>query len=109
MLYSKNGSIPKPQTDGTDGWIEVPEPPTAADGQEVVWWFPPGWVVRPVKPADEAGFVWNWSQSSEVWVKSVLPEVQAPETLIDAPTDTIILSGTAGASLSGFTAGETII
>ena len=100
MLYSKNGSIPKPQTDGTDGWIEVPEPPTAADGQEVVWWFPPGWVVRPVKPADEAGFVWNWSQSNEAWVKSVLPEVQTFETLIGVPTDTIVLSGTADTTLS---------
>ena len=69
MLYSKNGSIPKTQTDDTDGWIEVDEPPVAADGQEVVWWFPPGWVVRPVQPADEEGFKWSWSQSSEQWVK----------------------------------------
>ena len=107
MLYSKNGSIPKPQTDGTDGWIEVPEPPTAADGQEVVWWFPPGWVVRPVKPADEVGFVWNWSQSSEAWVKS-----EAPITIIDPtaePLQTITLdAATAGVVLSSFTAGETI-
>ena len=99
MLYSKNGSIPKPQTDGTDGWIEVPEPPTAADGQEVVWWFPPGWIVRPVRPADEEGFAWNWSQSSEQWVKSELPAdtVSTLETIIfDAAT--------AGISLNSFTA-----
>jgi len=106
MLYSKNGSIPKPQTDNTDGWIEVPEPPTAADGQEVVWWFPPGWVVRPVKPADEAGFVWNWSQSSEAWVKSEAPIIDPTAE----PLQTITLdAGTAGISLSVFTAGETII
>ena len=29
MLYSKNGSIPQPETDGTNGWIEVPDMPEA--------------------------------------------------------------------------------
>lgn len=72
MLYSKNGSIPKPETDGTDGWIEVNNPPAADDGFEVVWWFPPGWVVRPIKPADEEGFVWSWTQSEEQWTKIAL-------------------------------------
>ena len=24
MLFSKNGSIPKPETDNTEGWVEVP-------------------------------------------------------------------------------------
>jgi hypothetical protein len=106
MLYSKNGSIPKPQTDGTDGWVEVPEPPMAADGQEVVWWFPPGWVIRPVKPADEAGFVWNWSQSSEAWVKSEAPIIDPTVE----PLQTVTLdAATAGIVLSSFTAGETII
>lgn len=68
MLYSKNGSIPKFQTDGTEGWIEVENPPIAGDGEEVVWWYPPGWVVRPVKPAHEEGIEWNWSQSEQQWV-----------------------------------------
>jgi len=74
MLYSKNGSLPMPQTDGTDGWIEVPYPPECPDGKEVVWWYPPGWVVRDSKPADEDGYKWSWSQSSEEWVKYALPE-----------------------------------
>jgi hypothetical protein len=52
MLYSKNGSIPKPETDGTDGWIEVPDEPAAPEGKEVIWWYPPGWVIRDPKPAD---------------------------------------------------------
>jgi len=65
MLYSKFGSIPKEETDGTEGWIEVDYPPTAGEGQEVVWWFPPGWVVRPVKPDGN----WSWSQSTEQWVE----------------------------------------
>ena len=67
-LYSKNGSIPKPETDGTEGWVEVSEAPTAGEGQEVVWWCPPGWVVRPIKPVKE-GFDYSWSQSEEQWVE----------------------------------------
>jgi len=43
-MYSKNGSIPKPETDGTEGWIEVPNAPEAPEGKEVIWWYPPGWV-----------------------------------------------------------------
>lgn len=74
MLYSKNGSIPKLETDGTDGWIEVPDEPVAPEGKEVVWWYPPGWVIRDPKPADEEGYKWSWSQSSEEWVKYKLPE-----------------------------------
>lgn len=74
MLYSKNGSIPKPETDGTDGWIEVPDEPVAPEGKEVVWWYPPGWVIRDPKPADEDGYKWSWSQSNEQWVKYALPE-----------------------------------
>ncbi len=69
-MYSKNGSIPKPETDGTDGWIEVPDAPECPAGKEVVWWYPPGWVVRDVKPAGN----WSWSQSQEQWVEYIQPE-----------------------------------
>jgi hypothetical protein len=49
MLYSKNGSIPKPEMSGDkEGWVEIEEPPVAPEGKEVVWWFPPGWVVRAI-------------------------------------------------------------
>lgn len=78
MLYSKNGSIPKPQTDGTEGWVEVEEPPVAPDGSfEVVWWSPPGWVVRPNKPIKE-GSDFSWSQSEERWVEHVIDGFVAP-------------------------------
>ena len=82
MLYSKNGSIPKPETDGTEGWIEVPDEPVAPEGKEVVWWYPPGWVIRDPKPADEEGYKWSWSQSSEQWVKYALPETVVEVTPI---------------------------
>jgi hypothetical protein len=67
MLYSKNGSIPMPDTDGTEGWIEVPDAPVAPEGKEVVWWYPPGWVVRNLKPDGN----WSWSQSEGRWVEIV--------------------------------------
>ena len=106
MLYSKNGSIPKPQTDGTEGWIEVEEAPVAGDGQEVVWWFPPGWVVRPIKPAEEEGFVWDWSQSEEKWVKSeinvivITPDIGV-DTMPSASSNDTITLGSAAETISG--------
>lgn len=66
-MYSKNGSIPKAETDGTEGWIEVPDAPECPEGKEVVWWYPPGWVIRDPKPAGN----WSWSQSQEQWVEIV--------------------------------------
>jgi hypothetical protein len=73
MLYSKNGSIPYPETDGSDGWIEVPDAPIAPEGKEVVWWYPPGWVVRDPAPAPASDYA--WSQSTESWVK-IIPQNQ---------------------------------
>ena len=67
MLYSKNGSIPKPETDGTEGWIEVPDAPECPEGKEVVWWYPPGWVIRDPQPGPD----WSWSQSEEKWIEYV--------------------------------------
>lgn len=75
MLYSKNGSIPYPQTDGTEGWVEVPDKPEAPEGKEVVWWFPPGWIIRDPKPVKE-GFGYSWSQSEEKWTEYALPQVE---------------------------------
>jgi hypothetical protein len=68
MLYSKNGSIPYSWNDGSDGWIEVEDPPEAPEGKEVVWWYPPGWVVRDVMPVKE-GFTYAWSQQEEQWIE----------------------------------------
>ncbi len=69
-MYSKNGSIPKPETDGTDGWIEVADAPECPEGKEVVWWYPPGWVIRDPKPEGN----WSWSQSQEQWVEYTVPQ-----------------------------------
>ena len=69
-MFSKNGSIPKVETDGTDGWIEVPDAPECPEGKEVVWWYPPGWVIRDPKPEGN----WSWSQSQEQWVEYTVPQ-----------------------------------
>jgi len=86
MLYSKLGSIPKPETDGTEGWIEVEEPPVAPEGKEVVWWYPPGWVVRDPMPEGN----WNWSQSEERWVENIV--ASTIESPIDNESTSVDLS-----------------
>lgn len=78
MLYSKNGSIPYDHTDGTDGWIEVEDPPVAPEGKEVVWWYPPGWVIRDLQPGPN----WSWSQSEERWVEYALTDTPAGDVVI---------------------------
>ena len=71
-LFSKNGSIPKPQTDGTDGWVLVPDMPSCPEGKQVVWlnW---SWVIRDPKPADRDGYQWNWNHADQKWVECALP------------------------------------
>lgn len=68
MLYTKNGSIPKPETDGTEGWIEVPDAPECPEGKEVVWlnWQ---WVVRDPKPVDREGYRWKWNHDRMQWIE----------------------------------------
>ena len=105
MLYSKLGSIPKPETDGTEGWIEVPEPPVAPEGKEVVWWYPPGWVVRDPQPEGD----WSWSQSEEAWVQSEVVDsvFTSTEEFVSVPSANETISfGTAGPSINLYSAGE---
>ena len=68
MLYTKNGSIPQPRTDGTEGWILVPDKPECPEGKEVVWlnWE---WIIRDPKPEDREGYQWNWNHELKEWVE----------------------------------------
>ncbi len=114
MLYSKNGSIPKPQTDGTEGWIEVPDKPRAPKGCEVVWWYPPGWVIREVCPS-EPGMKYDWSQSEQMWIATPIEEVlevieidtdiisntSATEVISTGSAADVITFGSAGDTISG--------
>lgn len=85
-MYSKNGSIPKPETDGTEGWIEVPDAPEVPAGKELVWWYPPGWVIRDPKPEGN----WSWSQSEERWVEIVLPDITVTTEIVSLDSSQIV-------------------
>ena len=67
-MWTKNGSIPQPDTDGTEGWLEVPDAPIAPEGKEVVWlnWE---WVVRDPKPVDREGYRWKWNHNQMQWIE----------------------------------------
>ena len=67
-MWTKNGSIPQLDTDGTEGWLEVDAPPEAPEGKEVVWlnWE---WVVRDPKPVDREGYRWKWNHDQMQWIE----------------------------------------
>lgn len=98
-MYSKNGSIPKPETDGTEGWIEVPDAPECPEGKEVVWWYPPGWVIRDPKPVGN----WSWSQSQEQWVEivQVTEQVQTITSESISSLDSSDISSLTSSQISG--------
>ena len=83
MLYTKNGSIPQPETDGTDGWIPAPDKPECPEGKEVRWlnWE---WVVRDPKPQDREGYQWNWNHGEKAWVESAWGVPETPEITIES-------------------------
>ncbi len=92
-LYSKNGSVPKTDTDGTEGWVEVPLPPTPGEGEELVWWSPPGWVIRPICP-NNPGKTYNWSQSEHKWIETAIEEVlEGIEIDLSSSSSTEVISG----------------
>jgi len=89
--------------DDTYGWIGVPDKPTAPEGKEVVWWYPPGWVIRDPKPADEEGYKWSWSQSTEEWVKYALSNDTSDQ--VDSPaleqSEVLVIVDTPAPSTAG--------
>jgi hypothetical protein len=98
-MYSKNGSIPKPETDGTEGWIEVPDAPECPEGKEVIWWYPPGWVIRDPKPVGN----WSWSQSQEQWVEivQITEQVQTITSESISSLDSSDISSLTSSQISG--------
>jgi hypothetical protein len=94
-MYSKNGSIPKPETDGTEGWIEVSDAPECPEGKEVIWWYPPGWVIRDPKPEGN----WSWSQSQEQWVEIVTEQTITSESI--SSLDSSDISSLTSSQISG--------
>ena len=81
QYWTKNGSIPSTETDGTEGWQQAPSPPADfPDGKELVWlnWE---WIVRDPKPADRAGWQWNWQHEGKTWVESAWGNVEPVEVV----------------------------
>ena len=93
QYWTKNGSIPSTETDGTEGWQQAPSPPAdIPDGKELVWlnWE---WLIRDPKPADRAGWQWNWQHETRSWVEGAWPNVEPieiQETPVNLTTDQVI-------------------
>jgi hypothetical protein len=84
MLFSKLGSYPKPETDGTEGWIEVPDAPEVPEGKQLAW-LNGEWVVRDPKPADRDGYQWNWAHDSLSWIECEYPATAPPTEMPSEP------------------------
>ena len=78
-MWTKNGSIPQFDTDGTEGWLEVPDTPIAPEGKEVVWlnWE---WVMRDPKPVDREGYRWKWNHDQMQWIEYQMVNVVINDT-----------------------------
>ena len=93
MYWTKNGSIPSQETDGTEGWQQAPAPPTEIpEGKELVWlnWE---WIIRDPKPQDRAGYQWNWQHETRSWVEGAwgtVEPVKTQETSVNLTTDQVI-------------------
>jgi hypothetical protein len=73
MLYSKFGSYPKTETDGTEGWVEVPDAPEVPWGKELAW-LNNEWIIRDPKPIDRPGYQWNWAHDGLAWIECEYPQ-----------------------------------
>ena len=90
QYWTKNGSIPSTETDGTEGWQQAPSPPTdIPDGKELVWlnWE---WLIRDPKPADRAGWQWNWNHADMAWVESAWGNVEVIEPIEPIDISTLL-------------------
>lgn len=101
-MFSKNGSIPKPETDGTEGWLEVPAPPEAPEGKEVVWlnWK---WLIRDPKPQDREGYRWKWNDDQGQWIEYQLPNAVVFETEQVISIDSVQIDALSSAGIVALT------
>ena len=81
QYWTKNGSIPSTETDGTEGWQPAPEPPTDVPADKELVWLNWEWIVRDPKPADRAGWQWNWQHEGKTWVESPWGNVEVVEVV----------------------------
>ena len=81
MYWTKNGSIPSQETDGTEGWQQAPAPPAEVPANKEVVWLNWEWIIRDPKPADRAGWQWNWNHADRAWVESTWGNVETVEVV----------------------------
>jgi hypothetical protein len=70
QYWTKNGSIPSTETDGTEGWQQAPAPPAEVPADKELVWLNWEWIIRDPKPQDRAGWQWNWNHADKAWVES---------------------------------------
>jgi len=85
QYWTKNGSIPSTETDGTEGWQQAPAPPAEVPADKELVWLNWEWIIRDHKPADRAGWQWNWQHESRTWVESAWQTVE-PLPVIEVET-----------------------
>jgi hypothetical protein len=96
QYWTKNGSIPSTETDGTEGWQPAPESPTDVPADKELVWLNWEWIIRDPKPQDRAGWQWNWQHESRTWVESAWgnvisePAQEIPITISEISTTTQI-------------------
>ena len=93
MYWTKNGSIPSQETDGTEGWQQAPSPPTEVPADKELVWLNWEWLIRDPKPQDRAGYQWNWQHDTRSWVEGAWPNVEPieiQETPVNLTTDQVI-------------------
>jgi hypothetical protein len=98
--WTKNGSIPSTETDGTEGWQPAPSPPTDVPADKELVWLNWEWIIRDPKPADRAGWQWNWQHESRTWVESAWQTELQPIEAIELPEIVVTTQ------LSGFTTSQ---
>jgi hypothetical protein len=86
QYWTKNGSIPSTETDGTEGWQQAPSPPTDVPADKELVWLNWEWIVRDPKPADRVGYQWNWNHVDRAWVESAWGNVEVIEPIIEIQT-----------------------
>ena len=107
MYWTKNGSIPSQETDGTEGWQQAPSPPTdIPEGKELVWlnWE---WIIRDPKPQDRAGYQWNWQHDTRSWVEGSWGTVEVP-VFDDQAEPTLVIESFTTTQVSNLTTAQMI-
>jgi len=94
QYWTKNGSIPSTQTDGTEGWQQAPAPPAEVPADKELVWLNWEWIIRDPKPQDRAGWQWNWQHEDKMWVECVWgvvePVIEPLANIESFATDQII-------------------